>query len=127
MKGKRIYKLSKSEKNFENIKFTINKIIQICTDNNYKKIAVTTSSSKERGVGCFVAIFNRIIEEKKKELICEEIKPINMYADEFEKIKKFEVVILIERYGDSYYTDVLEIKNMLNEIRVPYVGVITCK
>ena len=127
MHEKNFYRLTRKQKIEEDRQFVINNIIDICREKNWDKIAVTSSSLNYRGNEKITTLLNKISNEKKLGMFFLELKPITYFAAALEKAKKCNGVVLLETYGDTYYTELDKAVSLLDENHISVAGVVIVK
>lgn len=118
------YKLTRKQKVEEERQFTVNRIIDLCREKNWKKLGITSSSRNYRGIDVIVHHLNEIAEQRELEMSFYELKPIAYFAESLEEAKRLDGVIFSESYGRSYYSELDKCTELLEENHVSIGGVV---
>lgn len=127
MSEKKIHKLSREEKAQESIGYAVNSIIQLCVNNGYKRLGLTTSSVNERYTKEICELCIQEANIKKLELKFENLRPVALFSEELEKAKECDAVILIERYAYTHYSDIEKLQDIAERSCVKIAGVVSYK
>lgn len=125
MKENKIHKLSRKEKAQESVCYAVNSIIQLCINGGCKRLGLTTSSVNERYVKEIAQLCTKEASEKKIELEFENLRPIALFAEELEKAKACDAVILVERYAHTHYSDIEKLQDIAKRSSVKILGVVS--
>lgn len=117
------YKLSKKENNVEQFKMTCANIQKVCTEKNYKKIAISTSNSSK--------LNNDTLLEKLKENL-EDIEffnlaPIHLYADALIEAKKCDALLLVEKYCSSKFAELEKVLALAKDHDIEIIGTVVLR
>lgn len=117
-------KMTRTELRRERYKYMINTILNRCEKNNWKRIGLSTSNLKYRHVDEIACSLNEQAAERKLEIKTEELKPINYSSEAVEQARLCDIIVLIEKYGDSYYHEVQNCIDLAGREGIKIAGVV---
>lgn len=123
MREKKIYRLSKEEKAQSQLEYALQLIVAQAKENGWKQIGFTTSSKNERPLKRLV---ERVSELGEKDGIKSKvIETLSQFPQNVFEAETCDIIIFIERYSYSYYSELDVCLRLLKKHEVSVLGVIT--
>lgn len=120
---RRTYILKADEIKKEKREFVIKSLSRKIMEQKVHTIGVMTSGKYAQGMMQIVEVLQQRIEG----ITFVNLKPINTYAEVIDEVKKYDAVLLIEKYVTTTYSEFERTLKLLHENNVEILGLITYK
>lgn len=113
-----------SEKRKQQIEYSVNRILAECEKTGYNIIGITSSLERNELQGLFVELCQLKTKEKQMQVEFCDIESVCYFAQGLEKARKCDAIVLLERYMQSTYKNVIKITEYLESMNIKLMGTV---